>query len=256
MGQDLIDQLIPVASTRVKLRRNGKLNEPKPSSCSTLYAFKDRNILIPSSQSQPQPNSHHNPHNTSTMPPKIAKKRGRTPESDESGRDDGGKSSAKKSKTKASKPEEQFWAVSATYFHSPLRSPCDVQVANQALPQLSKNRRITVNEYNKKTMINIREYYDADGEMKPSKKVSPPSPHLHNHPQHKLTINSTGHFPLHRALQGTPQGHPRYQRGAGETRPRSRRLRCRGETHQREEGQGEHQEGEEGPEEGEYRSYQ
>jgi hypothetical protein len=46
------------------------------------------------------------------MPPKLAKKRVRTPESDESGRDDGGKSSAKKSKTKATKPEEQFWAVS------------------------------------------------------------------------------------------------------------------------------------------------
>lgn len=38
--------------------------------------------------------------------------------------------------------------------------------------QLSKNRRITVNEYNKQTMVNIREYYEQDGEMKPGKKVS------------------------------------------------------------------------------------
>ena len=32
-------------------------------------------------------------------------------------------------------------------------------------------RRITINKFKNKWMVNVREYYDANGEMKPGKKV-------------------------------------------------------------------------------------
>jgi hypothetical protein len=38
--------------------------------------------------------------------------------------------------------------------------------------QLSAKRRVTVSEFKGSTFVNIREYYDADGEMRPGKKVS------------------------------------------------------------------------------------
>ena len=37
--------------------------------------------------------------------------------------------------------------------------------------QLTKNRRVTVSEFKKNVMVNIREYYDDNGTMKPGKKV-------------------------------------------------------------------------------------
>jgi hypothetical protein len=37
--------------------------------------------------------------------------------------------------------------------------------------EISKTRRVTVSEFKKNVMVNIREYYDADGTMKPGKKV-------------------------------------------------------------------------------------
>ena len=40
------------------------------------------------------------------------------------------------------------------------------------LPKLGNSRRATVTVYNKKTFVNIREYYtDNSGELKPGKKV-------------------------------------------------------------------------------------
>ncbi|KAL3866330.1 hypothetical protein ACJMK2_043637 [Sinanodonta woodiana] len=36
--------------------------------------------------------------------------------------------------------------------------------------QLAKNRFVTVSEFRGKVLVGIREYYDADGEMKPGKK--------------------------------------------------------------------------------------
>lgn len=36
---------------------------------------------------------------------------------------------------------------------------------------ISNQRRVTVSEYNKKTLVNIREYYEKDGKTLPGKKV-------------------------------------------------------------------------------------
>ena len=37
--------------------------------------------------------------------------------------------------------------------------------------EISKARRVTVSEFKKKSMVNIREYYQADGNWLPGKKV-------------------------------------------------------------------------------------
>ena len=44
--------------------------------------------------------------------------------------------------------------------------------------EISKARRVTVSEFKKKAMVNIREYYQADGDWLPGKKVRLPSPQL------------------------------------------------------------------------------
>ncbi|ELT98290.1 hypothetical protein CAPTEDRAFT_102830 [Capitella teleta] len=36
--------------------------------------------------------------------------------------------------------------------------------------QIAKNRYVTISEFKGKKYVNIREYYDADGEMKPGRK--------------------------------------------------------------------------------------
>jgi hypothetical protein len=36
--------------------------------------------------------------------------------------------------------------------------------------QISKNRFVTVSEFRGKVMVGIREFYEADGELKPGKK--------------------------------------------------------------------------------------
>ena len=38
--------------------------------------------------------------------------------------------------------------------------------------EISKMRRVTVSDYNGKSMVSIREYYEKDGRMLPGKKVS------------------------------------------------------------------------------------
>ena len=49
-------------------------------------------------------------------------------------------------------------------------------VANDVCAQLSNKRRVNVTKFNKALLINIREYYEAAGELKPGKKVRS-SPH-------------------------------------------------------------------------------
>ncbi len=43
--------------------------------------------------------------------------------------------------------------------------------ANAHSVQLSSKRRVNVTKFNNALLINIREYYEADGELKPGKKV-------------------------------------------------------------------------------------
>lgn len=38
--------------------------------------------------------------------------------------------------------------------------------------EISKARRVVISEFNKKTMVNIREYYEKDGKSLPGRKVS------------------------------------------------------------------------------------
>jgi len=40
--------------------------------------------------------------------------------------------------------------------------------------QISKNRRVAISEFKGKFMVNIREYYEADGKQLPGKKVRSP----------------------------------------------------------------------------------
>lgn len=60
----------------------------------------------------------------------------------------------------------EYWEVRVSMssdWHS--RIPAD------EAKQLSKSRRVTVNEYRGKYMINLREYFSKDGQMLPGKKV-------------------------------------------------------------------------------------
>lgn len=56
--------------------------------------------------------------------------------------------------------------------------------------QLTKNRRVTVSEFKKNVFINIREYYDDNGTMKPGKKVCFRLPLLLTgaHPGHRESV--------------------------------------------------------------------
>jgi len=46
--------------------------------------------------------------------------------------------------------------------------------ATYSLPQIGKNRRVTISKFKGITLVNIREYYEANNEMKPGKKVRTP----------------------------------------------------------------------------------
>lgn len=48
--------------------------------------------------------------------------------------------------------------------------------------EISKMRRITISSFRGKVMVNIREYYEKDGEELPGKKVSL-QPQLHSYPR-------------------------------------------------------------------------
>ncbi|KAB5539565.1 transcriptional Coactivator p15-domain-containing protein [Coniochaeta sp. 2T2.1] len=80
--------------------------------------------------------------------PKYSKKRAHTPEDDESAEEQTLKPSKKAKGDKSGKTtdaEGPFW-------------------------ELSNKRRVNVTKFNKALLINIREYYDAGGELKPGKK--------------------------------------------------------------------------------------
>ncbi len=53
----------------------------------------------------------------------------------------------------------------------PLTEPKTDSDGNQYW-EISKARRVTVSEFRKKSMVNIREYYQSDGQWLPGKKVS------------------------------------------------------------------------------------
>ena len=47
-------------------------------------------------------------------------------------------------------------------------------LTNASLPQLTSKRRVGVTTFKGKYMLNIREYYEKDGELLPGKKVCSP----------------------------------------------------------------------------------
>lgn len=47
--------------------------------------------------------------------------------------------------------------------------------------EISKMRRVTISSFRGKTMVNVREYYEKDGQELPGKKVSSPRPKLQPH---------------------------------------------------------------------------
>ncbi|KAH8910972.1 PC4-domain-containing protein [Coniochaeta sp. PMI_546] len=80
--------------------------------------------------------------------PKFSKKRAHTPEDDDSAEEQTLKPSKKVKGDKSGKTtdaEGPFW-------------------------ELSSKRRVNVTKFNKALLINIREYYEAGGELKPGKK--------------------------------------------------------------------------------------
>ncbi|OIW28882.1 PC4-domain-containing protein [Coniochaeta ligniaria NRRL 30616] len=80
--------------------------------------------------------------------PKVSKKRAHTPEDDNSAEERSLKPSKKAKGDKSGKTtdaEGPFW-------------------------ELSSKRRVNVTKFNKALLVNIREYYEAGGELKPGKK--------------------------------------------------------------------------------------
>lgn len=83
------------------------------------------------------------------------------------------KSKKSKSNTSSTKP----------YSAAPAIKPSSKSLATSKTPSIDENgdkfwpinvpgtRRVTINQFKGKWMVNIREYYDANGEMKPAKKV-------------------------------------------------------------------------------------
>lgn len=51
-------------------------------------------------------------------------------------------------------------------------STCKTDANGDRYWEISKNRRVTVSTFRGKTMVNIREYYEKDGQELPGKKVS------------------------------------------------------------------------------------
>ena len=68
--------------------------------------------------------------------------------------------------SKSSDAEEPFWQASPD---GNLKLHYSETCTNPS--QLSKQRRVSVNKYNKSLLVNIREYYEKDGQTLPGKKV-------------------------------------------------------------------------------------
>lgn len=66
--------------------------------------------------------------------------------------------------------------------------------------EISKARRATVSTFRGKKMVNIREYYEKDGQELPGKKVSPPALSL-RHPARQLTIIDAGYLHATRPIR-------------------------------------------------------
>ncbi|KAL8358179.1 hypothetical protein RB598_002787 [Gaeumannomyces tritici] len=124
--------------------------------------------------------------------PRFSKKRARV-EEDASDGGDAGQASApakkvksKESKQKEAKPKEAkskeptalgsgvdnegnpYWEVSRVADKHPVAvsTPTD----SWEFPQISAKRRVGIAKFNKMVLVNIREYYDQAGELKPGKK--------------------------------------------------------------------------------------
>jgi len=83
------------------------------------------------------------------------------------------KTASSSTSTKSSKDAEgnPYWEVS-----SPML--CGICILNSltfSLPQIGNKRRIGTSKFKGTSLVNIREYYEAAGELKPGKKVVPPS---------------------------------------------------------------------------------
>jgi hypothetical protein len=119
--------------------------------------------------------------------PRYAKKRAYDDESPDSGPEVTAKP-AKKSKAAVTSSSSGsgkdadgnlYWEVGMQCFlvtlHHALVAACYLHLlllTGDGSVQLSPKRRVAINNFKGQTLIAIREYYEADGEMKPGKKVS------------------------------------------------------------------------------------
>jgi hypothetical protein len=67
--------------------------------------------------------------------------------------------------------------------------------------QISNLRRVTISTFRGKTMVNIREYYEKDGQELPGKKVSCNGSRVCNcMPANSANLGNTGNFFAHGAI--------------------------------------------------------
>lgn len=61
--------------------------------------------------------------------------------------------------------ENEYWEVSRSFI------PCIAGLSGSHVAQLGRTRRVQINEFKGKQLVDIREFYEKDDKMLPGKKV-------------------------------------------------------------------------------------